>query len=57
MSRVGCANRLVKKNGTDRDGSLIPVCGLGKAKVDSSVFMVSKGGIVKKGGKIDYDTQ
>ena len=29
-----------------RDGSLIPVCGLGKAKVDSSVFTVSEGGIV-----------
>ena len=32
-----------------RDGSyLIPVCGFGKAKVDSSVFTVGEGGIVKK---------
>ena len=34
------------------DGNLIHVCGLGKAKVDSSVFTVSKGGIVQKRGKI-----
>ena len=35
-----------------RYGNLIPVCGLGKAKVDSFVFTVSKGGIVQKEGEI-----
>ena len=43
-----------------RDGSyLIPVCGFGKAKVDSSVFTVSKGGIIQKGNgvKIDFAAQ
>jgi hypothetical protein len=38
-----------------RDGNLIPVWGLGKAKVDSSVFTVSKGGIVQKREKIVSD--
>ena len=38
-----------------RNGNLIPVCGWGKAKVDSSDFTVSEGGIVQKGGKIFSD--
>ena len=42
-----------------RDGNLIPVCGFGKAKVDSSVFTVGEGGIVQKRneGKIVSDAQ
>ena len=35
-----------------RNGNLISVCGLGKAKVDSSVFTVSEGGIVQKGERL-----
>ena len=35
-----------------RDGSLVLVCGSGKAKVDSSGFMVSEGGIVQKGERL-----